>query len=262
MLKPIILGVLNVTPDSFSDGNQFYQLNHALNRALQMQAEGADYIDIGGESSRPGAKSVSVDEELGRIMPVIEAIRNASDIKISVDTTKPEVMREVLAYQVEMINDINAFEAKGAMAAVKEADCKLCLMHKQGLPETMQQQPKYDNVTDEVFQYLASRIEACVNNDIAKSRLLTDVGFGFGKTVEHNLSLMKNYQHFAELGVPSMAAVSRKSAIGKILNRKESERLAGSLGLAVMAYLNGAQYFRVHDVAQTHDALSMVYACN
>ena len=254
------MGILNCTPDSFSDGGHFLDVDSAVARALLMQQEGADIIDVGGESTRPGAKCVSVDEELSRIIPVIEQIKRLSDVRISVDTSKADVMREVLALGVDMINDVNALEAEGALDVVASSTCQLCLMHKKGLPEVMQDNPSYYDVVTEVYDYLKARIQACTDKGINAERLILDVGFGFGKTVSHNLNLIKHLKRFTALGPPLLAAVSRKSTIGAVLNRNEAERLPGSLSLAVMAYLNGAHFFRVHDVRQTIDALKMVQA--
>lgn len=258
--SPVILGILNCTPDSFSDGGLYICPDKAVKHALAMHNDGADVIDIGGESTRPGAKLISVDEELARIVPVIVKLKQQSDVKISVDTSKPEVMHEVIGLGVDIINDVNAFEAPGALDVVKSSTCKLCIMHKQGQPDMMQEAPTYDNVVSEVYDFFVERLEACTLLEIAKERLILDVGFGFGKKVEHNLGLIKHQQRFAALGLPLMTAVSRKSTIGAILGRNEQERLAGSLALAVTTYLNGARYFRVHDVRETVDALKMVRA--
>ncbi len=257
-ITPTVMGILNCTPDSFSDGGHFLNADSALAQALLMQHEGADIIDVGGESTRPGAKRVSVDEELSRIVPVIEKIKRSSDVRISVDTSKAEVMHEALALGVDMINDVNAFEAEGTLDAVASSSCQLCLMHKKGLPEVMQHNPLYYDVVTEVYDYLKMRIQACADKGINADRLILDIGFGFGKTVNHNLSLIKHLQRFTALGPPLLTAVSRKSTIGAVLNRSEADRLTGSLSLAVVAYLNGARFFRVHDVRQTIDALKMV----
>lgn len=254
------MGILNCTPDSFSDGGLFLSVETAAKQALSMVQQGAHIIDIGGESTRPGAKLVSVDEELARIVPVIQKIKQFSDVKISVDTSKPEVMYEVLGLGVDMINDVNAFEAQGALDVVKDSHCQLCIMHKKGLPETMQNSLNYHDVVTEVYDYLEKRMEACRLSGINQERLIVDIGFGFGKTVEHNLTLVKSQAKFLQLEVPLMTAVSRKSTIGAVLDRNEQSRLAGSLALAVSTYLQGAQYFRVHDVQETVDALKMIQA--
>jgi dihydropteroate synthase len=262
LASPLIMGILNCTPDSFFDGGLYQSTDKAIRHALAMQDEGAQLIDIGGESTRPGAKQISVDEELARIVPVIAKLKQVSNVMLSVDTSKPEVMGEVISLGVDMINDVNAFEALGALEVVSASNCKLCLMHKKGQPETMQHAPVYYDVVNEVYHYLKSRMDACKLKGIRQDRLILDVGFGFGKKVEHNLSLIKHHSKFLSLNAPLMTAVSRKSSIGAILNRKENERLPGSLALAVMTYLNGAQYFRVHDVRQTVDALHMIQATN
>lgn len=254
------MGILNVTPDSFSDGGLFINVDKALEQATAMYQQGATIIDVGGESTRPGAEVVCVDEELSRIVPVIEKIKQHLDIKISVDTYKAEVMQEVLSLGVDFINDVNALEAEGAIEVVKQHNCQICLMHKKGQPKSMQHKPSYQDVVAEVFQYLEQRIMACTAAGIDRQRLVIDVGFGFGKTVEHNLILIKQLAKFCQLNVPLMAAVSRKSTIGHVLERDLNQRLSGSLALATIAYLNGASIFRVHDVQQTVDALKMAQA--
>lgn len=254
------MGILNCTPDSFSDGGLFLDVNKAAEHALKMHQEGASIIDIGGESTRPGAQIISVDEELSRIAPVIECIQQRSDVSISVDTNKPEVMAHVLSLGVSMINDVNALEAPGALDVIAKAACFVCLMHKKGTPEFMQDAPNYNNVVDEVYNYLEKRTLACINKGIDSKKIILDVGFGFGKTPTHNLSLIKHLNRFKTLGFPLLVAVSRKSTIGAILNRSELERTEGSIALAVIAYLKGARMFRVHDVRQTYDALKMAQA--
>lgn len=257
---PLIMGVLNITPDSFSDGSCYLRRDAALKQADKLIKEGADIIDIGGESTRPGADIVSADEELSRIVPVIQEIKQNHKIKISIDTYKTEVMQEVLSLGVDMINDVNAFEAPGALDVVAKANCDICIMHKKGQPKTMQNDPNYNNVVDEVYQYLTERGQDCQRAGIAAENIIIDFGFGFGKTVEHNLALVQHAGKFNTLGYRFMAAVSRKSTIGTVLNRKADQRLAGSIALAVMLYLNGASIFRVHDVEQTKDAIEMVKA--
>ncbi len=258
--KPILMGVLNITPDSFSDGGKFLKLDKSLRQAALMLEQGASIIDIGGESTRPGAKLVSIDEELSRIIPIIDSIKKNLDVKISVDTSKTQVMTEVLKHGVDLINDVNALQADGAMEAVANSSCQICLMHKQGQPQSMQQAPAYKNLVQEVYDFLLARSQVCLKSGIDSSRIIIDVGFGFGKTVAHNLSLIKHLESFSKLDFPILAAVSRKSTIGAILNRNEDERLEGSLALALMAYMNGASLFRVHDVRQTMDVLKMAHA--
>ncbi len=253
----VVMGILNVTPDSFSDGGEFDQLDKALQRALQMQQEGAQVIDIGGESTRPGAVMVSLDEELARVIPVIEKIRQHSDVAISIDTSKPQVMREALAAGASMVNDVNALCADGALAVCAEFDVPVCLMHKQGEPETMQDNPQYQDVVAEVSQYLAMRADACIDAGISKKNIIIDPGFGFGKSLENNLSLLKEMPRFCAMPYPVLVGVSRKSMFGMLLGREVDQRLVASTTAAAIAYQKGARFFRVHDVAQTCDALKL-----
>lgn len=261
MRRPLVMGILNVTPDSFSDGGRFNRPEIALKHAEALVTQGADILDIGGESTRPGATPVSADEELSRIIPVIEAIQQRLDVKLSVDTSKPVVMREVLALGVDLINDVNALEATGAIELLASANCHVCLMHKKGQPGSMQQKPQYLDVVKEVYDYLASRIDVCVAAGIQRERIIIDVGFGFGKSVEHNLSLIKHLATFKQFALPILVGVSRKSTIGAVLgSRKMSERLEGSLALAMVAYTKGANILRVHDVRATVDVFKMLQA--
>ncbi|MDB5770279.1 MAG: folP [Burkholderia sp.] len=251
------MGVLNVTPDSFSDGGQFRSLELALSHAEQMIAEGVDIIDIGGESTRPGTPPLPLEEELSRVMPVIYALRDCGK-PLSIDTNKPEVMREALAAGADMINDINGFRAEGALSAVKESDCALCIMHMQNDPQTMQHKPHYENVTREVTGFLRERIAALDEEGIERSRLCIDPGFGFGKTLEHNVALLKNIGKIAaELNVPVLAGLSRKSMLGVITGKPVEQRLAASIAAALAAAAHGAHIVRVHDVAETVDALKV-----
>ncbi|WP_342118168.1 dihydropteroate synthase [Pseudoduganella sp. OTU4001] len=260
--RALVMGILNATPDSFSDGGQFAALDYAITHAEQMIRDGADIIDIGGESSRPGAPPVSLDEELRRVMPVIFALRDCGKA-ISVDTYKPEVMREAVLAGVDMINDINGFRAPGAIEAVKDSDCALCVMHMLNNPTTMQSQPEYNDVVREVTDFLAERIAVLTAAGIDKERLWIDPGFGFGKTVEHNYALLKaGKQMVAELGVPLLAGLSRKSMIGAVTGKPVEQRLAGSIGGALAAVAHGAQIVRVHDVAETVDALKVWQAAH
>jgi dihydropteroate synthase len=255
--RPLIMGILNITPNSFSDGGHFYHLEAALSRAEQMIADGADLIDIGAESTRPGAPPVSVQEELRRLMPVVYALRDCGK-PISVDTNKPEVMREVLAAGADMINDINAFQAPGALGLLAESDCALCIMHMQGTPQTMQQAPAYQDVSKEVTQFLQQRVDAAVAAGVARSRLCIDPGFGFGKTQAHNVRLLRDLRQIADaLDLPLLAAMSRKSMIGALTGKVVEQRLAGSIGAAIAAAALGAAIVRVHDVAETADALTV-----
>ena len=255
--KPLVMGILNVTPDSFSDGGRYQALEFALSRAEEMIAEGVDLIDIGGESSRPGAPKLSLEEELRRVMPVLYALRDLGK-PLSVDTYKPQVMREAIIAGADMINDINAFQAPGALEAVVEGDCALCVMHMQNDPQTMQQQPQYVDVVREVTGFLRGRVDAMVAAGIDRQRICIDPGFGFGKTVEHNYALLRNIGKMQEeLGLPVLAGLSRKSMIGAVTGKPVEQRLAGSLAGALAAVAHGARIVRVHDVVETVDALKV-----
>ncbi len=254
------MGILNVTPDSFSDGGQFNQLESAVKHALQMQKQGAEVIDIGGESTRPGAKRVSLDEELQRVIPVIEKIRELSDVAISIDTSKPEVMRAAIKAGADMVNDVNALQAEGALETCANYQVAVCLMHKQGDPQTMQENPQYVDIIDEIRQYLMARASCCVKAGIYSENIIIDPGFGFGKTLENNLSLLKELQQFCTLDYPVLVGLSRKSMFGMLLDRDVEQRLVASTSAAVIAYQKGARFFRVHDVAETCDALKLCEA--
>jgi dihydropteroate synthase len=257
LTQPLVMGVLNVTPDSFSDGGRFYSLEAALSQAEQMIADGVDIIDIGGESSRPGAPSLPLEEELRRVMPALYALRDCGK-PLSIDTRKPEVMAEAIAAGADMINDINGFRASGALSAVKDADCALCIMHMQNDPLTMQQKPEYGDVVAEVTAFLQERIAQMEALGVARERLCADPGFGFGKTVVHNLDLLRNIGRIQDqLQVPLVAGLSRKSTIGALTGRDVEQRLAGSLAAALAAVAHGARIVRVHDVAETVDALKV-----
>ena len=258
----LVMGILNVTPDSFSDGGQHQSLEFALAHAEQMMEQGVDIIDIGGESSRPGAPAVSLEDELRRVMPVLFALRDCGKA-VSVDTCKPAVMREAVLAGVDMINDINGYRAPGAIEAVRDSDCALCIMHMRGDPATMQQQPEYGDVVREVADFLRGRIDALLDAGIERRRIWIDPGFGFGKTVEHNYALIKSGRQLVEeLGVPLLAGVSRKSMIGAVTGKPVEQRMAGSLGGALAAVAHGAKIVRVHDVAETVDALKVWQAAN
>jgi dihydropteroate synthase len=258
----LVMGILNVTPDSFSDGGQHASLEFAIAHAEEMIEQGVDIIDIGGESTRPGAPAVPLEDELRRVMPVVYALRDCGKA-ISVDTYKPAVMREAVLAGVDMINDINAFQAPGAISAVRDSDCALCIMHMRGDPATMQQAPEYDDVVREVADFLRARIDALTDAGIERRRIWIDPGFGFGKTVEHNYALIKaGRQLVEELGVPLLAGVSRKSMIGAVTGKPVEQRMAGSIGGALAAVAHGAQIVRVHDVAETVDALKVWQAAN
>ena len=258
--RPLVMGILNVTPDSFSDGGQFDHLDSALSHAEAMLAAGVDIIDIGGESSRPGAPPLSMEDELARVMPVLYALRDCGK-PISIDTYKPAVMREVLAAGADFINDIKGFRENGALAAVKDGDCGLCIMHMQSNPLTMQVNPHYENIVGEVIDFLLQRVEAMAAIGIERDRLWVDPGFGFGKTLAHNVTLLQNLDTIRErTGLPILAGMSRKSMIGGLTGRPAGGRLIGSVAAALASVARGARMVRVHDVAETIDALTVWHA--
>ena len=254
--RTLIMGVVNVTPDSFSDGGHYLSLDAALAHAQRLMDEGADLLDIGGESTRPGAAAVSLEEERRRVLPVLEALLSAN-IPLSVDTQKPELMREAAAAGAAMINDVNGFEAADALQAVSGSDCAICIMHKQGRPQTMQQAPQYRDVVAEVDGYLRGRVAAAETAGIARSRIVVDPGFGFGKTLEHNLALLRELNRVAAAGVPVLAGLSRKSMVGALTGREVGGRVFGSVAAALIAAQHGSAILRVHDVAGTRDALAV-----
>jgi dihydropteroate synthase len=255
--RPLVMGILNVTPDSFSDGGRYQSLEFAFERAELMIREGVDIIDIGGESTRPGSPAVPVQEELARVLPAVYALRELG-VALSIDTCKPEVMREAILAGADMINDINGFRAPGAIEAVREGDCGLCVMHMQGTPQDMQAQPHYDDVVAEVIAFLGERVAALAAAGVARERITLDPGFGFGKTVAHNVALFRGMGRMRrELGLPVLAGVSRKSMIGALTGRNLEARLAGSLAGALAALAQEAQIVRVHDVAETVDAFKV-----
>ena len=260
--RTAVMGILNVTPDSFSDGGQYLSLDSALHRAKGMWDEGADIIDVGGESTRPGSIPISVSEELRRVLPVIRAIRAELPVCLSIDTSKPEVMRAAVAAGADMINDVRALRADGAIEVVKDLGVPVCLMHMQGEPRTMQAAPGYRDVVRDVWGFLEARVEACEARGIAREHILIDPGFGFGKTLEHNLRLLAGLSSFVASGLPVLVGLSRKSMIGAILNRPVGERLYGSVALAVLAAIKGVAMVRVHDVGPTVQALRTVEAVN
>jgi len=248
------MGVVNVTPDSFSDGGVYYARDAAIAHARRLAEDGADIIDIGGESTRPGSAPVSEEEERGRILPVLEAL---GELCVSVDTRRPAVMRAALAAGASMINDVQALQAPGALDAVRDSQCAVCLMHMQGEPATMQREPHYDDVVAEVKAFLRQRLAAAEAAGIARERIVIDPGFGFGKTAAHNLTLLRRLDELGELGVPLLAGLSRKSTIGKITGRPAGERLAGSVAMALIAAQRGATILRVHDVKETRDVIAL-----
>lgn len=253
------MGILNVTPDSFSDGGRFDALDAAIAQAETMLEAGAAIIDVGGESTRPGAADVPLDEELRRVIPVIEAIRARFDTIVSIDTSKAEVMRQAVGAGAGLINDVRALREPGALEAAAATDAAVCLMHMQGQPRTMQDAPHYDDVVAEVRAFLDGRIQACVEAGIARQRLMLDPGFGFGKTLAHNLTLLDGLAVLTETGLPLLAGMSRKRMIGSLLgDRAVDQRVAGSVAAAVIAAMNGARVLRVHDVPETVDAMRIV----
>jgi len=248
------MGIINVTPDSFSDGGQFLDAQRAIAHGLQLRDDGADIVDVGGESTRPGAEPVPLDEELARVMPVVEALRR-EDVAVSVDTMKPEVMRRAIEAGCAMVNDVNAFRAPGAIDAVAGSDADVVVMHMLGTPQTMQRDPRYADVVAEVKQFLLDRARALEAAGVARERIALDPGFGFGKTLEHNKALFRALPELARLGYPLVAGVSRKRMIGELTGRALEERTAGSVAAALLAAQNGANVLRVHDVRETMDTL-------
>jgi dihydropteroate synthase len=256
--RPVVMGVLNVTPDSFSDGGRFLDPSAALDRAAQLIEEGAAIVDVGGESTRPGAAPVSAGEELRRVMPVVERLAAKISVPVSIDTRKPEVMREALAAGATLVNDVSALAAPGALEAVAASKAAVCLMHMQGEPGSMQDAPRYGDVVAEVRDFLTVRAAACEAAGIARERLAVDPGFGFGKTLEHNLALLAGLPAIVADGLPVLAGLSRKRMIGSLTGRAEGDRLAGSLAAAVVAAIKGARIIRAHDVRATVDALAVL----
>lgn len=258
--KPCVMGILNVTPDSFSDGGRFLHADTAIARAMQMAEDGAAIIDVGGESTRPGASPVSVQEELDRVIPVIEALRDNLPIPVSIDTSKPEVMAAAVQAGAGLINDVNALRSNGALEQAAKLDVPVCLMHMQGQPDSMQHAPRYDNVLGEVSAFLSERLDACIEQGIACEHILIDPGFGFGKTLEHNLELLRRLRELEKLGCPLLVGLSRKSMLGTLTGREPEQRVAASVAAALLAVERGASIVRVHDVAETVDALKVLEA--
>jgi len=256
------MGVLNVTPDSFSDGGHYADSPAAVDAALQMVADGATFVDVGGESTRPGAADVSVDEELARVIPVVEALADATEACISVDTSKPEVMAAVIAAGADMINDVYALRRDGALEAVAGLDCAICLMHMQGEPRTMQANPSYGDIAEEVGQFLDDRVRCCNDAGIDRSRIVIDPGFGFGKVDAHNLRLLADLGNLQSLQLPVLVGLSRKRTLGNITGRDVADRMPAGLAVAVLAFERGARIVRTHDVSATVDALKMAAAVN
>lgn len=255
---PVVMGILNVTPDSFSDGGQFNALDAALAQAERMIAAGVSIIDVGGESTRPGAPEVSLEEELKRVIPAIQAIRQKHDVWISIDTSKAEVMKQAIEAGADLINDVRALLEPGALAVAAKAQVPICLMHMQGQPRSMQHNPSYQDVLKEVGEFLEERVAACEEAGIAKELLILDPGFGFGKTIEHNYHLLAHLEAFHQLGLPILAGMSRKSMVFKLLNKKPAECMVASVTCATIAAMKGAQIIRVHDVEETVEAMRVI----
>lgn len=255
--KPLIMGIINVTPDSFSDGGMSASPRLAVDLAERLVADGAHILDVGGESTRPGAQPVGLQEELDRVLPVLEGLKGCA-VPVSVDTYKPEVMRAAIAAGASMVNDVNALRAPGALAAVAASDAGICLMHMQGNPQTMQDDPRYGDVVAEVRDFLAGRLRAAERAGVGRERIVADPGFGFGKKTEHNLALLRHLDSFQELGVPLLVGLSRKSVLGGITRRNVAEeRVYASVAAALLAVAKGAAILRVHDVRATRDALAV-----
>ncbi len=263
--RPLIMGIVNVTPDSFSDGGLYLSTQKAITHAKKLIDEGVDILDIGGESTRPGSHSVSIDEELNRVIPVLEALVD-THIPISIDTSKPEVMKQAIASGASIINDVNALQAPGALEITAQNNhVRVCLMHMQGMPQSMQENPLYSHVVSEVKNFLQQRIDAAIAMGISQDRLIIDPGFGFGKTLTHNLMLLNQLHEFTKLNVPILVGLSRKSMLGAITGNKVSDRIHESIAAALLAINNGAKIVRVHDVKASKDALAVYTAmqtCN
>jgi len=257
---PQVMGILNVTPDSFSDGGKFAHFEHALAQVERMIADGATIIDIGGESTRPGALVVSDEDELARVIPILKAIKQRFNVFVSIDTSKASVMNAAIAAGADIINDVRALQNEGCLTAIAQSNVPVCLMHMQGLPQTMQDSPSYDNIINEIKAFFHQRIEACVDAGIARERIILDPGFGFGKTLEQNFHLLANLSLFRQFGLPLLAGLSRKSMLGNLLERDVEQRLAGSISAAILAAEQGAHIIRVHDVQATVDALKVLKA--
>ena len=260
LTEPCVMGVLNVTPDSFSDGGRYADAAAAIERGMAMAAEGAAIIDVGGESTRPGAADVGVQEELERVVPVIEALVRRAGVPVSIDTSKPEVMRAAIAAGASLVNDVRALRAPGALEAVAGTGAAVCLMHMQGEPRTMQAAPSYSDVVGDVRQFLTDRVRACVEAGIGQERICVDPGIGFGKRPEHNLALLSAIDRLADPDLPVLIGVSRKSLVGIITGRPPEGRLAGSVAFAALAVMGGAAIIRAHDVAETVDAVKVASA--
>jgi dihydropteroate synthase len=258
--RPMVCGILNVTPDSFSDGGLFDSLERAVEHGCRLAAEGADLIDVGGESTRPGSRPPTLGEELDRVVPVVEALGRQVPVPLSVDTSRPEVMRAAVAAGASMVNDVRALQRPGALEAAAELGVPVCVMHMQRSPETMQEDPRYRDVVTDVRTFLAERMVACLDAGVRPEHLVVDPGFGFGKTLSHNVALLASLDAFTGLGVPVMVGLSRKSVLGRLTGRTVGDRLPGSLAAALVAVQRGASVLRVHDVAATRDVLAVLDA--
>ncbi|GIU40239.1 dihydropteroate synthase [Shewanella colwelliana] len=258
---PQVMGILNVTPDSFSDGGKFTSIERACRHADQMVADGAAFIDIGGESTRPGAKDVSLQEELDRVIPLIEYVGNTHDVCISVDTSKPQVMSAAVSAGAHLINDVRALQVPGALAAAAKLQVPVCLMHMQGQPRSMQASPEYGDIIKDISTFFHERVAACMAAGIAKERLVLDPGFGFGKTLSHNYELLHRLADFSEFQLPLLIGLSRKSMIGNLLQVEVEQRVVGSVAAAMIAVQRGAHILRVHDVKETMDMIKVMQAC-
>ncbi|MDO6488666.1 dihydropteroate synthase [Colwellia sp. 4_MG-2023] len=255
-----VMGIVNVTPDSFSDGGKFAQFDQALKQVELMIENGVDIIDIGGESTRPGAIEVSETDEVTRVIPLLKAIKSRFNICVSIDTSKAVVMNEAITYGADMINDVRALQNEGCLDVIAQSDVSVCLMHMKGLPKTMQQSPQYTNIIDDIVTFFEERIRSCKEKGINSERLILDPGFGFGKTLEHNYQMLAQFSLFKKFNLPLLAGTSRKSMLGNLLNRDVDQRLAGSLATAILAVQQGANIVRVHDVAETVDAIKILNA--
>jgi len=258
--KVKVMGILNVTPDSFSDGGKFSCFDKALKQVELMIDQGVDIIDIGGESTRPGAADVSEYDEITRVIPLLKAVKSRFDIAVSIDTSKAAVMAEAITYNADIINDVRALQNEGCLAVIAQSDISVCLMHMQGLPRSMQTKPHYNDIIEDIINFFIERIKTCQKKGIDKHRLILDPGFGFGKTVAHNYQMLAEFNKFKQLGLPLLAGVSRKSMLGDLLNRDVEQRLSGSLTAAIVAVQQGAGIIRVHDIAETVDAIKILKA--
>lgn len=258
--SPQVMGILNVTPDSFSDGGKFNSLESSIDQAHKMISDGASILDIGGESTRPGAKAVSLQEELDRVVPVMEALATRFDVVLSIDTSKAKVMTEAVAAGADLINDVCALREEGALEAASSTNAAVCLMHMQGQPRSMQQSPRYEDVIQDILRFLEERVSQCTDAGIEKSRIIVDPGFGFGKTLDHNCEILAQLDAFGALDLPVLAGISRKSMFGALLGLEVHERLVPSVVSGVIAAQKGAKIIRVHDVKETVDALTLLKA--